>query len=116
MTRSGQVAGGSLWSCSGATPRPIGSQAQEGGADPVSGLSALLSRRQSKARPGRVRDAIVLSGGGSLGAAQVGALRALFEAGVRPDLVVGCSVGALNGAFLSVSPTLERVVELEEIW
>jgi len=45
--------------------------------------------------------AFVLSGGASLGAAQVGMLTALAEAGVRPDLVVGTSVGAINGAWLA---------------
>ncbi len=65
---------------------------------------------------GRPAEAVVFSGGGSLGAAQVGALRALYEAGVRPDVVVGCSVGALNAACLAVDPTLERVVELEGVW
>lgn len=58
----------------------------------------------------------MLSGGGSLGAAQVGALQALFEAGIVPDVVVGCSVGALNGAFVAVDPTLERLAELEQVW
>jgi len=46
----------------------------------------------------------VLGGGGSLGAMQVGMLRALAEAGVRPDLVVGTSVGSLNGAVLALDP------------
>jgi len=58
----------------------------------------------------------VLSGGGSLGAVQVGALRALLEAGVRPDLLVGCSVGALNAAFLAVDPTRQRLEDLESLW
>jgi NTE family protein len=58
----------------------------------------------------------VLSGGGSLGAAQVGALQAMLEAGIVPDVVVGCSVGALNGTFLAVEPTLERLAELQQIW
>lgn len=61
-------------------------------------------------------DALVFSGGGSLGAAQVGALRALHAAGIVPDLVVGCSVGALNAAFFAVSPTAERVAALADIW
>jgi NTE family protein len=64
----------------------------------------------------RFGEAVVLSGGGSLGAVQVGALRALLEQGVRPDLLVGCSVGALNAAFLAVDPSLERVTELERVW
>lgn len=45
--------------------------------------------------------AFVLSGGASLGAAQVGMLAALSEAGVRPDLVIGTSVGAINGAWVA---------------
>lgn len=45
--------------------------------------------------------AFVLSGGASLGAAQAGMLTALSEAGVRPDLVVGTSVGAINGAWVA---------------
>ena len=79
-----------------------------------------LSLRRARARKhiasGRPREVIVLSGGGSLGAAQVGSLRALFEAGIRPDAFVGCSVGALNAAFLAVDPTPERLTELEQIW
>lgn len=79
-------------------------------------MHTLRSRRTGRARRSRPRTAIVLSGGGSLGAAQVGALRALFDAGVRPDVLVGCSVGALNAGFLAVDPTIERLVELEAIW
>ncbi|MCW2598768.1 MAG: Patatin [Frankiales bacterium] len=77
-----------------------------------------LRRRRAlhRAEPGRPREAFVLSGGGSLGAAQVGSLRALFDAGIRPDLLVGCSVGALNAAFLAVDPTVSRLEELERIW
>lgn len=47
------------------------------------------------------RLALVLSGGGSKGALQVGMFRAACELGLRPDLVVGSSVGALNGAFIA---------------
>jgi NTE family protein len=60
--------------------------------------------------------AFVLGGGGVLGAAEVGMLRALLEAGVRPDLVVGTSVGALNGAFVAADPTVEATVRLAELW
>jgi NTE family protein len=76
-------------------------------------------RRGAKPRPVpavRPREAVVFSGGGSLGAAQVGALQALFEAGIRPDVVVGCSVGALNAAYVAVDPTPERVADLEAVW
>lgn len=78
---------------------------------------SLRQRRAERARAAvRPREAFVLSGGGSLGAAQVGAMRALLEAGIRPDLLVGCSVGALNAAYVAVDPTLERVEELDRIW
>lgn len=46
----------------------------------------------------------VLGGGGSLGATQVGMLQALAEYEVRPDLVVGTSVGAINGVVLASDP------------
>jgi NTE family protein len=49
------------------------------------------------------RVAFVLSGGASLGAVQAGMLRALYERGIVPDLVVGTSVGAINGAFIGVA-------------
>lgn len=60
--------------------------------------------------------AFVLSGGGNLGAVQVGMLRALLEQGVTPDLIVGCSVGALNGAALADEPSLVGVARLEQVW
>ncbi len=62
------------------------------------------------------KTAFVLAGGGSFGAVQVGMLRALLAAGVVPDLVVGSSVGAINGAYLAGAPTLEGVARLEAIW
>jgi len=62
------------------------------------------------------RTAFVLSGGGSLGAVQVGMLRALTEAGIKPDLVVGASVGAINGASYAADPTPEGVKRLEHVW
>ncbi len=57
-----------------------------------------------------------LSGGGSRGPIQVGALRALFEAGIRPDMLVGTSAGAVNTAFLATDPTPAGVEHLAEIW
>jgi NTE family protein len=59
--------------------------------------------------------AFVFPGGASLGAVQVGMLKALQEAGVRPDFCVGSSVGALNAAWVAADPT-RPVAELEEIW
>lgn len=60
--------------------------------------------------------AFVLGGGGILGASEVGMLRALLTAGIRPDLVVGTSVGAINGAVLSADPTIAGVDRLAAIW
>lgn len=59
---------------------------------------------------------LVLSGGANLGAVQVGMLRGLLEAGIRPVALVGASVGALNAAALAVDPTLDRVTHLEDCW
>jgi NTE family protein len=60
--------------------------------------------------------AFVLSGGGARGALQVGGLRALLEAGERPDVIVGTSIGAWNGAVLARTPTLEGVDIIERAW
>jgi NTE family protein len=60
--------------------------------------------------------AFVLGGGGLLGAHEVGMLQALLEAGIRPDLVVGTSVGAVNGVFVAADPTAAAVHRLDEVW
>jgi NTE family protein len=60
--------------------------------------------------------AFVLGGGGVLGAAEVGMLRALFERKIVPDLIVGSSVGALNGAVIAADPSLETVARLVNVW
>jgi NTE family protein len=72
----------------------------------------MLRRLLSGGRP----VAFVLSGGGSLGAIQVGMLRALFEAGVKPDMVIGTSVGAVNAAWIGGWPNGEGVERLAQIW
>ena len=73
-------------------------------------------RRRLALRRRGDRVAFVFSGGGPLGALQVGALRALFEHGVRPDMTVGTSVGALNASFLAFDPTPEGVETLTRTW
>ena len=60
--------------------------------------------------------AFVLAGGGSLGAVQVGMLRALFEEGVHPDFMIGTSVGAVNAAWVAGHPGDSGVLELADIW
>lgn len=63
----------------------------------------------------RTGTTFVLGGGGVLGAVEVGMLRALFERGITPDLVLGTSVGALNGAFVARDPATS-VDRLEALW
>jgi NTE family protein len=60
--------------------------------------------------------AFVLAGGGSLGAVQAGMLLELIAAGVRPDLIVGVSAGAVNGAFLAFDPSPSMVERIAELW
>jgi predicted acylesterase/phospholipase RssA len=62
------------------------------------------------------RTAFVLAGGGSIGAVQVGMLRELLAHGVAPDLIVGSSVGSINGAYFAGAPGAEGVQRLEAIW
>ncbi|MBS2939250.1 patatin-like phospholipase family protein [Nocardioides sp. J2M5] len=62
------------------------------------------------------RNIFVFSGGGSRGAAQIGMLRALLGAGIRPDVVIGSSVGAINACSLAYDPTPERVEQIADRW
>ena len=61
------------------------------------------------------RTAFVFSGGGSLGAIQVGMLRVLLSHGLRPDFVVGASVGAINASYFASAPDAECVARLGQI-
>ena len=62
------------------------------------------------------RVAFVLGGGGKLGAAEVGMLRALVDAGIAPDLVLGTSIGAVNGVALAADPTDVGIARLRALW
>lgn len=64
----------------------------------------------------QAKTAFVFAGGGSLGAIQVGMLHALLKAGLRPDFVVGSSVGAINAAYFAGAPDIAGVLRLAEIW
>ena len=77
-----------------------------------------LRSRYRRTRRGTQADgvAFVFQGGGSLSAPQVGMLRALSEAGVQPDLVVGSSAGALNAVAFAADPTQAGVERLEAVW
>ena len=73
------------------------------------------SPRQGRGGEGG-RCAFVLSGGGSLGAVQVGMLRALFENNCCPDFLVGTSVGSVNAAWVAARSDHDGMEGLEEIW
>ena len=64
----------------------------------------------------RLKTAFVFAGGGSFGAIHVGMLRSLARRGIAADMVVGSSVGALNGAYYAGNPTIEGIQRLETIW
>lgn len=75
-----------------------------------------MAKRMRPADPDAPVTAFVMSGGGHQGVAQVGMMRALLERDIRPDVIIGTSAGALNGACLATTPTLEKVDQLEEMW
>jgi len=75
-----------------------------------------LDLRDSNGASRRPKTAFVLGGGGNLGAVQVGMLQALLDRGIAPELVVGCSVGALNGAAIAGDPTREGAERLGDVW
>ncbi|MCM2131538.1 patatin-like phospholipase family protein [Larsenimonas rhizosphaerae] len=64
----------------------------------------------------RAMNILLLQGGGALGAYQVGVYEALNRAGIRPDWVVGTSVGALNGALIAGGDTEHSLQRLEAFW
>jgi NTE family protein len=64
----------------------------------------------------RPRIAFVLGGGGVMGAVEVGMLRALEEAGIVPDIILGTSVGALNGALVAADPSPGVIDRLVALW
>jgi NTE family protein len=85
----------------------------------VAGSRLAVSRVQWLKRLGQRRHdrvAFVFSGGGPLGALQVGAVRALVERNILPDLVVGTSVGAINASHMAFEPSALGVQRLEDAW
>jgi NTE family protein len=76
---------------------------------------------KSKSLSGRGRPpfeciALVLQGGGALGAYQAGVYQALAEADLHPDLVAGISIGAINSAIIAGNPPEYRVQRLRSFW
>jgi NTE family protein len=62
------------------------------------------------------RIALVLQGGGALGAYQAGVYQALHERGIEPDWVSGVSIGAINSAIIAGNPPRKRLAQLQEFW
>jgi NTE family protein len=60
--------------------------------------------------------ALVLQGGGALGAYQAGVYEALSEAGIHPNWIAGMSIGAINAAIIAGNPPDSRVERLREFW
>ena len=73
-------------------------------------------RHRAPQGPSGPRTAFVLSGGGNQGVSQVGMLRALLEREIIPDVVIGTSAGALNGAGICYAPNLTGVAQLSAVW
>ncbi|MGH7687949.1 MAG: patatin-like phospholipase family protein [Candidatus Dormibacteria bacterium] len=71
---------------------------------------------RTRRRSGRDSVAFVLGGGGHLGAYQVGMLRALLERDIAPDLVLGTSIGAINGAVAAAQPGPGAIDEMTRVW
>ena len=67
-------------------------------------------------RPSGPRTAFVLGGGGNLGAIQIGMLQALWARGIRPDVLVGASVGAVNAAGMALDPSPDGIEHLRRTW
>jgi NTE family protein len=67
-------------------------------------------------RPPFERIALILQGGGALGAYQAGVYQALAEANLHPDWVAGISIGAINSALIAGSPPKKRVQRLRTFW
>lgn len=72
--------------------------------------------RRSRRTDNFERVALVLQGGGALGAYQAGVYQALDEAGIEPDWVAGISIGAINAALIVGNPPRQRVARLREFW
>jgi NTE family protein len=93
-------------------------------AEASSAFEAVQTRRESRkevvptriALPPYETIALVLQGGGALGAYQAGVYEGLHEAGICPDWIAGISIGALNTAVIAGNPPQERVAKLRAFW
>src|SRR3954447_16388085 len=93
---------------------PVSKQAGEGFMDSTTASGS--EPHGSKVRPDFQRIALLLQGGGALGAYQGGVYQALAEAHLHPHWVGGISIGALNAALIAGNPPERRVERLREFW
>ncbi len=84
--------------------------------DVIGGWAPARCDAAARCTPGNSSPTFVLSGGGNLGALQVGMMYALVESGLRPGMIVGTSVGAINGAFFASRPDLPGIAEIARLW
>src|SRR5690349_4078709 len=75
-----------------------------------------MTLQQSLPRPSFECIALLLQGGGALGAYQAGVYEALAEASVHPNWVAGISIGAINSALIAGNPPEQRVEKLRQFW
>jgi NTE family protein len=78
--------------------------------------AAIRKTHHIQHRPSFERIALILQGGGALGAYQAGVYEALAEAGIHPDWVAGISIGAINSALIAGNPPEKRVDKLRQFW
>jgi NTE family protein len=76
----------------------------------------MVSGRSKSAIPTHAHSALVLQGGGALGAYQAGVYEALANSSYRPDWIAGVSIGAINAALIAGNPPERRVERLREFW
>ncbi len=84
--------------------------------DPTEAKPEAPPETPSRRPPGANRVALVLQGGGALGAYQAGVYQALHEAGIEPDVIAGVSIGAINGALIAGNPPERRLERLHDFW
>jgi NTE family protein len=76
--------------------------------------SGALPRNLASELPGQI--VLVLQGGGALGSYQAGVYRALQEAGIEPDWIIGTSIGAINASLIAGNEPQRRLERLHEFW
>src|SRR3990172_5292506 len=74
------------------------------------------ARKHSDPASGPGQIVLVFQGGGALGAYQAGVYRALHEAGIEPDWIIGTSIGAINAGLIAGNEAQNRLPALEEFW